>query len=410
MAEPAIVTPAGPPPAGDGLSILNIRNILTVAVVALVFYLLWLIRGVLVIFMAAMVIAFLLYPVVQWLARIPLGRVRKLGVGPSILLIYLVITAILALIGLLVTNLVQEQISLILESLRSGVLEQKAEQLKAWLLTHSQLLQNLGLVRPEDPEENIRQFVDRFFGPPVVQDLVTWAKSNLTAKTILETVLGGVTEAIVVLISLPILVFYMIIDAKAIRTTLMGFVPPAFEPNATGLLANLEKTLNNYLRGQIKLGFSIFILDAILLLIFVPEVSAWLLISLIAGVTEIIPVVGPTIALVVALMVAGIETGGDLLVLGKIALIFTGVQMIENQLLVPRIMGDQLDVHPLTVMFFLLAGGILGGVIGALLSLPVAATLKVVMEQYYPAFIRRVQALLTDSEEGGGDPPLVVPG
>ncbi|HYE78838.1 MAG TPA: AI-2E family transporter, partial [bacterium] len=170
-------------------------------------------------------------------------------------------------------------------------------------------------------------------------------------------------------------------------------IPPAFLGASTGFLSALEETLNSYLRGQISLSLWIFILDSILLSAFT-DLDSWLILSLIAGFTEIIPVVGPTIALVIGCVVALVEGGGDAFV--RVAIIFTFVQIVENQVLVPRIMGKELDVHPLTVMFFLLAGGILGGVVGALLSLPVAATLKVMLQQYYPGFVKRIEALLVD--------------
>ncbi|MCG3151988.1 MAG: hypothetical protein GEEBNDBF_01275 [bacterium] len=381
----------------ETLSILNIRNILTIATVVLAFYLLSLLRGVIALFLAAMVIAFLLFPLVQWMGQMPLGRGRRLGAGPSILIIYLVMGGFLTLTLVLTSGLIQEQTRLLLSAIETGTIAKQLTALKDLVLLKAEPLAKVNLVKLDELEEQLIWIETHY-----IDELKNWLK-NIDLQAFASQLFGGAGQVIAVAVMLPILVFYMIVDGPTIKRTLLSYVPPAFQPNALDFLQNLERTLNSYLRGQIKLGFSIFILDAILLLIFVPEVSAWLLISLVAGVTEIIPVVGPTIALIVALMVAGIETGGNLAVLGKIVLIFTGVQMIENQLLVPRIMGKQLDVHPLTVMFFLLAGSVLGGITGALLSLPIAATLKVLMDQYYPAFIRRVQALLTDDDRAVSD-------
>ncbi|MEO7994286.1 MAG: AI-2E family transporter [bacterium] len=380
------------PTTGDGLSILNIRNILTLAAVGGAIYVLFVIRGVIALFLSAIVIAFLLYPLVKWLERVRIGK-RELGTTTAIIIVFLVFAGLLGLVLFLLVSLMQEQIMNLYAALQAEALDDKIKQAQQWIDDNASLASRFGL-DPLKLKESLRATVEHYLGPEAIAQAYNFVSARLDPQQLASNA-GNI---ITVVLSLPILVYYMISDAKAIKQTLMSFIPPAFVSPTNGFLHELERTLNNYLRGQLKLGFYIFMLDAVLLLLFT-KLHSWFLLAAVAGFTEVIPIVGPTIAMIVALIVAGVETGGNVAVLGAIAIIFIGVQMFENQFLVPRVMGKQLDVHPLTVMFCLLAGLTLGGAVGALLSLPVAATLKVMFKQYYPTFIRRVQDLLVDDTE-----------
>jgi len=140
-----------------------------------------------------------------------------------------------------------------------------------------------------------------------------------------------------------------------------------------------------------------------------------LTLGVLAGLFEVIPIVGPLVSYVFSLIVSlflpwsgGISNYVEFSIFWKIIILsafYTVFQYLENNLLVPRIMGEHLNLHPLTVIFALLVGGMLGGIFGMLIALPIAASLKVAFALYYPSFINRVEELVVrpsspDEEEG----------
>ena len=179
--------------------------------------------------------------------------------------------------------------------------------------------------------------------------------------------------------------------------------------------------LNHYLRGQIKLCSVTFLFATTgLSILGVPHA---LFLGMIAGLTEVIPIIGPLIAWTPALIVSltipwtyGIGGwpgyhGVEVIQFGWargiiVTLFFLGMQWCENNLISPRIMGHNLNLHPLTVMFSLLAGGYLAGIFGMLMALPMAAVLKVVFEIYYLPFINSVEELVTRREISLLDQPV----
>ena len=407
----------------DALSILNIRNIFTIAVVVLAFYLMWLIRGVFTIFVAAMVIAFLLYPGVKLLTRLKLGTYR-ISVTMASFIVMLTSILVLGFASVAIVNLVVLQGRTLEQSLRDPTrTEQLADQLTD-LIRHNQRWMRLLLsdeelaaiipdttpdatgsvgspspdATPAGPsvtstqalEERVHYLVREELPNKLLPGLWKWANTHVS----LAALLGSAGNALAILIALPIIALYMIKDAKAIRTTLMGFIPPAFVGPTSEFLDSLEATLNSYIRGQLILCLWNFGLNC-LLLGTISGLSSWLLVALISGALDIVPLIGPILAISCGVLM-GLVAGGPAVAV-KVGLLMGFVKLFEDQVLAPRILGKELDVHPLSVIFFLLAGGVLGGLPGALLSLPVAATLKVMLQHYYPPFIQRVQLLLVDN-------------
>jgi predicted PurR-regulated permease PerM len=135
-----------------------------------------------------------------------------------------------------------------------------------------------------------------------------------------------------------------------------------------------------------------------------------LLLGVLAGFTEVIPIIGPIIAFVPAILTsyftpstAGFLAFVDLAWIRALIVLafYMSLQYVEGNFFVHRNMGKNLNLHPLTVMFSILAGGYLAGLVGMLLSLPIAASLKVVFETYYPAFIERVGDLMSRNPSAG---------
>jgi len=364
-------------------SILNITNLAVLAVlIGLVLFIIK-IAAVFGIFLFSFVIAFLLFPMVEWLNSKHIPRVW------AILIVYLLLGAILFGISAAVIPALITQASSLVRQIPEWIKNlQHAGSLH--LANWKTFLQDAGI-----RQTDIENYLDRTI--PTIQQ---WAMSlGQKIAVRMQGALGGIVS----MFSVPIIVFYLLLDARRIRESLVKFAPKRTAIEVQYLLNRLAEMLNHYLRGQLKMSFIMFVLITFFLLLF--GVKHALLIGVLGGFTEVIPIIGPTICLITALLdsyftpctngvalLGGIESG---LIRACIIFIFwMALQWVEGNILVPRIMGKNLNLHPLTVVFALLAGGYLAGIGGMLLALPIAACLKVVFEIYYPPFIERVEDLL----------------
>jgi predicted PurR-regulated permease PerM len=154
---------------------------------------------------------------------------------------------------------------------------------------------------------------------------------------------------------------------------------PGYRRDAERLIHETIVIWNAYLRGQVILGIVIFVIVSLCLSIL--GVNNALELGLLSGLLEFLPILGPFIGTGAAVIMAVVQAGNPwalspwvyaLIVLGVMVLI----QQIENAVLVPRIVGDALDLHPLVVLIGVLMGTSLAGLLGAVLAAPVIATIK----------------------------------
>jgi len=365
-------------------SILNITNLAVIGVLIGLILFIIKIASVFGIFIFSFVIAFLLYPLVDWVNERRIPRVW------SILIVYIIIGVILVGISAAIVPAVIAQADSFLSKVPDFIERFNAETVPL-ISQKLEQLQGVGIT-PGDINDYLNSLI------PAVQKWALDAGKHLAAG------LQGAVGGIVTMFTVPIIVFYLLLDAPKIYSSLMKFAPPRTGSEVDTLLENLSKMLGHYLRGQLKLSFLMFAITTIALWIL--GVRHALLLGVLAGITEIIPIIGPIIALIPALLAgyfepcdAGVGLIGHfgLPGIGRALIIlafYLVLQWFEGNIMVPRIMGKDLNLHPLTVMFALLAGGYLAGVFGMLLGLPIAAVLKVIFETYYPPFIQRVEDLI----------------
>jgi predicted PurR-regulated permease PerM len=193
----------------------------------------------------------------------------------------------------------------------------------------------------------------------------------------LGTVLRTVTF-VFGLIVVPVWLFFVLKDRERLPDAVSGGLPPAWRSDAHNVLAILAGVGGRWVRGELLLGAAVFIATAvgfgILTLVGFSEFGRFtLVLALIAGVLEWFPVIGPIIAAVPALLI-GISIS-PAAAIAAIA-VSTGVQQLENNLLVPKVMGDAVDLHPAVLIPALVGGGALFGIAGAILSAPVVAAAR----------------------------------
>jgi len=179
-----------------------------------------------------------------------------------------------------------------------------------------------------------------------------------------------------------ILTFYLIVDGARVRDFTLGLVPSTDRPRVEEVMGHVQDTLSKWLRGQLLL----IVLVAVVVWVFlgpILHVPYAVAIAILTGILEIIPLVGPIIAAAIAI-VAALASGGT-----SIAIIvgvgFFALRQIEDQLVMPVVIGRAVHLHPVVTIFAVLAGLSIYGVLGGLLGVPVAAAVNVILSDVYPS-------------------------
>ncbi len=186
---------------------------------------------------------------------------------------------------------------------------------------------------------------------------------------------GSLLGALFAYLILPVFVFYLLKDRVALTASFDRSLPDAWRFDVWAIIRSVERVFGQWVRGQLILGFAVGIFTYIGLLILSQLVDPVfgryaVLLSIIAGVLELVPIIGPIISAVPAVLLAA--TAGPVPVASALAL-YLLVQQVENNFLVPKIQGDAVELHPAIVMAAIIIGGSLAGLLGAILALPVTA-------------------------------------
>lgn len=189
------------------------------------------------------------------------------------------------------------------------------------------------------------------------------------------TGIAGIVGSIVGYIIIPVWIFYLIKDRPALAAAAERSMPAEWWPDVRAVSGLVLRVFSQWLRGQLFLGITVGVATFAGLLLLSGTIDPVfgrfaLLLSIIAGVLELLPIIGPIIAAIPAVLLA--LTGGIDAAVAAVVL-YTVIQQLENNLLVPKIQGDAVELHPSAVMLALVIGGAIAGLLGAILALPVAA-------------------------------------
>ena len=177
------------------------------------------------------------------------------------------------------------------------------------------------------------------------------------------------------LVVIPVWLFFVLKDRAGFPRAVASAVPDAWREDTANVLSILSRVGGRWVRGQLLLGVAIFIATVIGLLIltmvgFTEFGQFTLILALIAGVLEWFPIIGPIIAAIPAVLI-GISISPAAAIAAVI--LYTGIQQLENNLLVPKVLGDAVELHPAVLIVALVLGGALFGIGGAILAAPTVA-------------------------------------
>ena len=196
--------------------------------------------------------------------------------------------------------------------------------------------------------------------------IVGRAAWNVVSQTL--GVISGSFAFILGLATAPVLIFYLMKDSGPIKASLYAPFPPELRSHLRDILDIIDRTLGGYIRGQLTLGVIVgVIITAGLLLLGVP--FAFIL-GIVAGLTELVPIIGPWIGGAAGVLVT-LATAPDKIL--WVILLYLVVQLLENTLLVPRIQGNTLKLHPIAVIMVIVVASQYFGLWGVILGPPLVA-------------------------------------
>ncbi len=333
------------------------------AVAALLGWGLYELRGILTPFIAAAILAYALAPAVDRLERLKLPRM----LAAALVMVAAVLTlGALMLILLPVIQNEYRQIRTQLPTLAAAV----SGQVIPWVQTH------LGLSISLDGA-TIRDWLSAQMAGST-QDLLAALMQHARSGW------AAAVEIIGLLVMVPVLLFYLLADWPRLTTQIHALIPRRWAATSSAAMTETDSLLGQYLRGQllVMLALAVWYCGALL----VAGLDQWLALGVLTGVLAFIPYLGFGAGLLFSLIAAMLQLGiaqGAL----TVGIIFGIGQLLEGYWLTPRLVGERIGLHPVAVLFALLAFGTIFGFAGVLLALPLAAAALVVLRRLRNAWL-----------------------
>lgn len=301
---------------------------------------LWLVRDVVAIIFVAVLLAALIDPFADWFQKYRIPRAL------AVLVIYFILLLILGLVLIVIVPPFIEQFTALL--INFGYYDQVSEYLGNitkvdW---HAEVTGNFGQIT--DSLQQVFNTVSGFF--------------------------AAIAATAIVLV----LTFYMVVEEESARSFFKSIAPKKYEPHLAKLIVKMQKKIGMWLRGQIILGLVVGI--AVYIGLSIIGVQYALVLAIIAGLFEVVPYIGPIAASIPAIVLAFLQDP----IKGLMTLVlYVAVQQLENNILVPKIMQKVVGLNPVVSIVALMVGFNIFGIVGAILAVPVATMIAVLIEDLF---------------------------
>ncbi len=323
------------------------RILMLLSFMAAFAYLFYLVRGLFFSFALAVLISYLLNPLVNALARRGTPRVW------AILLSYLALFIVASSFLMYGIPRIVSQLNGLTETL-------PVYTSQTYELIYSIQSRFISLGLPE----GMRQIIDERI--QWIEALILQAISHALAA------IFGLLESVFKILLAPVISFYILKDLELIKSNAISVIPEEWREETIWLFKETDKVLGSFIRGYLLVAAIIGGLTAAVMAVLGVEFS--LMLGVFAGLAELIPYFGPIIGAVPAV---GLVVLHSKWLAVKVALAFLVIHQLEGSIISPKILGDRVGLHPLLIIFSLLAGGKLYGLAGMLLAVPSAAILRV---------------------------------
>jgi predicted PurR-regulated permease PerM len=337
------------------------RSPLWAVLLAVVLIVLWALRDVVILVVLCLLLAVVLDPVVRLIQRIPFPRGFRIprGLASGIVMLALVVgTGWLTAIWV---PILFRELAQVVQGMPGAF---------ASLLTETHIRAS---------ELGLSEYVD-----PLVQNLRENARNLLeSAGTAVLRQAGNIIGNLGSLVSLallPVLTFYLLAESRAVRASLLQFIPAGtLRSRAEHVQHAVNRALKSYVQGQTTVCLIMgTLVGATLALVGFPGAAV---LGVLVGLAEILPFIGFWVA-TLAILLTGYSVSPVLALLGL--LIYSGINTVNGYLILPRVMSRHLKMHPFVIMVSVLAGATLLGAVGVFIALPGAAVVQALLEEFAP--------------------------
>lgn len=342
---------------------IDMRRWIGLGAALLIAVLLYLLHNILSPFLVGILLAYLADPLVDRLERAGLSRTWGVVVVFSLFTL-LFMALLLVLIPMLAKQLVR--------------LYELAPQMLDWLqhVALPWVQSRLGLADGFWKFDKIKAAIGAHMGQTT--DIVGVLLSQATASSL--ALIGWLAN----LVLIPVVGFYLLRDWDMMMAKLRSLLPRQREEQVVGLAGECHEVLGAFVRGQLLVMLALGVIYSTGLMLVGLELG--LLIGMLAGLAAIVPYMGFIIGIGAALVAGLFQFSGDLYPMLGIVAVFMVGQALEGMVLTPLLVGDRIGLHPVAVIFAILAGGELFGFTGVLLALPVAAVIMVLLRHVHDLY------------------------
>jgi predicted PurR-regulated permease PerM len=299
----------------------------------------------------AVAVVYLLNPLVSALERRGVARLAGAGI------VYVLFLCIVALVVSLLVPLVTRQVSSVIDHFPDYLADGQA------------LVRDVAARFGQEP--NFRLDADH------VRDWLSAGENRQAVTrylTGLRSVTNSVISGLIIIVLGPVMAFYLLVDLPRLNRGAMALVPPGRREEIRGLMDRIGQAVGGFFRGQLLVALFVGVASSIGL--WAIGLPFWLLVGMVAGIFNLVPLVGPFIGGGLAVVIALVS--GQPLKAVWAALVLLVVQQIDNHLISPNVMGRTVQLHPVVVMLALLVGASFAGLFGMLVIVPLVAVVKIV--------------------------------
>lgn len=290
---------------------------------------------------------------------------RGLGRTLAVVIVFLFISLVLAILLLLLIPLIGSQVDLLIQKLPTWVARAQ-QSLLPWLQ------QSFNLSADALPISQLTAALKQH-----------WAGAGNIALQLSQQLANSGMALVALAVNLaliPVVTFYLLRDWDVLVQHLRDMLPRRFEATVVGLVAECDEIIGAFIRGQLLVMFTLGLIYSIGLSIVGLDLA--ILLGMVAGLASIVPYLGVIVGLLASTVAAYFQFQ-EWLPLAWVALVFGIGQLLEGMILTPLLVGDKIGLHPVAVIFAVLAGGQLAGFAGVLLALPVAAVVMVLLRHLH---------------------------
>lgn len=309
------------------------------------------------------ILYYLIDPLIDWLeAKFNIPRVW------SISIVFILIFGLLIWMVVTLIPIIQSQINSLIHNIPSywrdlqGMLNE---------LSHNPRLQKLHLTQNFSTTKINHSLAQSWDG------VLGSAFNNLTSAV------GIVSNVVMILLTAPFVLFFMLKDDRQIKPLVLKYVPDRLKVSIGVTLTEINGALSSYIRGQLTVAFWVAVMFAVGYLI--AQVPYALLLGITAGFLNLIPYVGSALGLIPAIILALINGHG---MIWSVIIVFAIEQTIETRVVSPLVVGNKMNMHPVTTIFVLLVSGGMFGLAGVIFGIPIFAILKIICSRIFKWFQR----------------------